>query len=98
MTKSQNALAAEPSPYLQQHASNPVDWFPWREDALKKAKEENRLAYEAEAIAKQEVKKATKEAKRQQAIARKQNEIANKEAYKAKKINEELRKKLEECK
>ena len=29
-----NRLAAETSPYLQQHASNPVDWYPWGDEAL----------------------------------------------------------------
>jgi uncharacterized protein YyaL (SSP411 family) len=34
-----NRLAKETSPYLQQHADNPVDWYPWGEEALKAAKE-----------------------------------------------------------
>ena len=29
-----NRLAAETSPYLLQHAENPVDWYPWGEEAL----------------------------------------------------------------
>src|SRR5438067_1551802 len=29
-----NRLARETSPYLQQHAENPVDWYPWGEEAL----------------------------------------------------------------
>jgi hypothetical protein len=33
-----NRLAAEASPYLQQHAKNPVDWFPWGTEALESAK------------------------------------------------------------
>jgi uncharacterized protein len=33
-----NRLAAETSPYLLQHANNPVDWFPWGPDALARAK------------------------------------------------------------
>lgn len=33
-----NRLAAETSPYLLQHARNPVDWFPWGPDALARAK------------------------------------------------------------
>jgi uncharacterized protein YyaL (SSP411 family) len=37
-----NRLAKEKSPYLLQHAYNPVDWYPWGEEAFKKAKEENR--------------------------------------------------------
>jgi uncharacterized protein YyaL (SSP411 family) len=37
-----NRLADETSPYLQQHASNPVDWYPWGEAALAKACDENK--------------------------------------------------------
>ncbi|MBC7867394.1 MAG: thioredoxin domain-containing protein [Gloeobacteraceae cyanobacterium ES-bin-316] len=37
-----NRLAKETSPYLLQHAHNPVDWFPWGEEALQKAKKENK--------------------------------------------------------
>jgi uncharacterized protein YyaL (SSP411 family) len=33
-----NALATETSPYLLQHAENPVDWLPWGEEAFAKAK------------------------------------------------------------
>src|ERR1700756_2312522 len=33
-----NRLAAETSPYLKQHADNPVDWYPWGEEALLAAK------------------------------------------------------------
>lgn len=40
-----NALAGEKSPYLQQHASNPVDWFPWGEAAFSKARKENKLIF-----------------------------------------------------
>src|SRR4030067_517323 len=35
-----NRLVRETSPYLQQHADNPVDWYPWGEDALRLAREE----------------------------------------------------------
>ncbi len=35
-----NRLVHEKSPYLLQHAHNPVDWFPWGEEAFEKAKEE----------------------------------------------------------
>ena len=38
-----NRLAQEKSPYLLQHAHNPVDWFPWGEEAFQKAKIENKL-------------------------------------------------------
>jgi uncharacterized protein YyaL (SSP411 family) len=37
-----NHLAHETSPYLQQHAHNPVDWYPWGPEALKRARELNR--------------------------------------------------------
>jgi uncharacterized protein YyaL (SSP411 family) len=36
-----NRLAQETSPYLQQHASNPVDWYPWGPEALERARGEN---------------------------------------------------------
>ncbi len=36
-----NRLAREKSPYLQQHASNPVDWYPWGEEAFAQARERN---------------------------------------------------------
>ncbi|ANH79968.1 hypothetical protein A8C56_02345 [Niabella ginsenosidivorans] len=37
-----NHLINETSPYLLQHAHNPVDWYPWGEEALRKAMEENK--------------------------------------------------------
>ncbi len=37
-----NRLAAETSPYLLQHANNPVDWYPWGPEALERAKAEDR--------------------------------------------------------
>ena len=37
-----NRLIFEKSPYLLQHASNPVDWFPWSQEAFDKAKKENK--------------------------------------------------------
>lgn len=37
-----NRLSQETSPYLLQHAHNPVDWYPWGNDALAKAKDENK--------------------------------------------------------
>jgi uncharacterized protein YyaL (SSP411 family) len=37
-----NRLAQEKSPYLLQHADNPVDWFPWGEEAFAKARQENK--------------------------------------------------------
>lgn len=38
----QNRLANETSPYLLQHAENPVDWYAWGDEALKKAADENK--------------------------------------------------------
>ncbi len=38
----QNHLVNETSPYLLQHADNPVDWFSWNDVALKKARDENK--------------------------------------------------------
>lgn len=38
-----NHLINESSPYLLQHAFNPVDWYPWGEEALQKAQEEDKL-------------------------------------------------------
>ncbi|MFZ0105640.1 MAG: thioredoxin domain-containing protein [Thiobacillus sp.] len=37
-----NRLANQPSPYLLQHADNPVDWYPWGEEALEKARREDK--------------------------------------------------------
>ena len=37
-----NRLAHEKSPYLLQHAHNPVDWYPWGEEAFAKARKENK--------------------------------------------------------
>jgi uncharacterized protein YyaL (SSP411 family) len=37
-----NKLIQESSPYLLQHAYNPVEWFPWSEEALIKAKKDNK--------------------------------------------------------
>ncbi|MGZ4214081.1 MAG: thioredoxin domain-containing protein [Actinomycetota bacterium] len=37
-----NRLAGETSPYLLQHAHNPVDWYPWGEEALRRAKTEDK--------------------------------------------------------
>ncbi|MBX9703522.1 MAG: DUF255 domain-containing protein, partial [Silvanigrellaceae bacterium] len=38
----ENHLAHETSPYLLQHKNNPVDWYPWGEEALQKAKQSNK--------------------------------------------------------
>jgi len=40
--QSTNYLASETSPYLLQHANNPVDWYPWSKEALDKAKQDNK--------------------------------------------------------
>ncbi len=36
-----NRLSQETSPYLRQHAENPVDWYPWGEEAFRRAREED---------------------------------------------------------
>ena len=41
-TNKSNRLVHEKSPYLQQHAYNPVDWYPWGEEAFAKARKENK--------------------------------------------------------
>jgi len=40
--QSQNKLAGESSPYLLQHANNPVNWYPWGDEAFAKAKQEDK--------------------------------------------------------
>jgi uncharacterized protein YyaL (SSP411 family) len=40
-----NRLAREISPYLLQHAHNPVDWYPWGEEAFARAKKEGKLVF-----------------------------------------------------
>ena len=40
-----NRLSAEASPYLLQHADNPVDWYPWGGEAFEKARRDNRLIF-----------------------------------------------------
>jgi uncharacterized protein len=37
-----NGLTDETSPYLRQHADNPVEWFPWGDDALRRARDEDK--------------------------------------------------------
>ena len=41
--KHSNRLINESSPYLLQHANNPVDWYPWGDEALQKARSENKI-------------------------------------------------------
>jgi uncharacterized protein YyaL (SSP411 family) len=38
MSETHNRLIREKSPYLLQHSGNPVDWYPWGEQAFEKAK------------------------------------------------------------
>jgi len=45
MNTQANQLKNEESPYLRQHANNPVAWYPWGEEALEKAKKENKLIF-----------------------------------------------------
>ncbi len=40
-----NHLIAEKSPYLQQHARNPVDWYPWGEEAFRRAADEDKPVF-----------------------------------------------------
>ncbi|KAG5305541.1 SPT20 protein, partial [Acromyrmex insinuator] len=40
-----NRLRLERSPYLLQHATNPVDWYSWGDEALEKAKKENKIIF-----------------------------------------------------
>lgn len=40
-----NHLKNETSPYLLQHVYNPVDWYPWGPEALKKAKDEQKMIF-----------------------------------------------------
>jgi hypothetical protein len=42
VSTTKNALARETSPYLQQHADNPVEWFPWGPEALERARQEDK--------------------------------------------------------
>ncbi|KAI9144078.1 hypothetical protein BKA69DRAFT_1058114 [Paraphysoderma sedebokerense] len=42
MSQHTNRLIDETSPYLLKHAHDPVDWFPWGEEAFEKAQKENK--------------------------------------------------------
>lgn len=44
-TNKANRLISEKSPYLLQHAYNPVDWNPWGQEAFKKAKQEDKPVF-----------------------------------------------------
>lgn len=44
-TKKQNRLSLEKSPYLLQHAANPVEWYPWGDEALERAKKEDKMIF-----------------------------------------------------
>ena len=45
LAKHTNRLTKESSPYLLQHAHNPVDWYPWGEEAFAKAKREGKMVF-----------------------------------------------------
>ncbi len=45
MMKTTNRLIKEKSPYLLQHSHNPVDWYPWSDEAFEKAKTENKPVF-----------------------------------------------------
>jgi hypothetical protein len=40
-----NRLIGEKSPYLQQHAHNPVDWYPWGAEAFERARREGKMIF-----------------------------------------------------
>ena len=40
-----NRLADEDSPYLIRHSNNPIDWFPWSQEAFSKAERENKVIF-----------------------------------------------------
>ncbi|WP_343561291.1 thioredoxin domain-containing protein [Kiloniella sp. b19] len=42
MVQAQNRLSKESSPYLKQHETNPVDWYPWGEEAFEQARKEKK--------------------------------------------------------
>ncbi|XP_011347557.2 spermatogenesis-associated protein 20 isoform X2 [Ooceraea biroi] len=44
-TKKLNRLSLEKSPYLLQHATNPVEWYPWSDEALERARKENKMIF-----------------------------------------------------
>ena len=48
-TSHENRLARETSPYLLQHAFNPVDWYPWGDEAFAKAPSEDKPALQEHA-------------------------------------------------
>lgn len=43
--KKLNRLSLEKSPYLLQHATNPVEWYPWGDEALERAKKEDKMIF-----------------------------------------------------
>ncbi|MFC1964647.1 thioredoxin domain-containing protein [Chloroflexota bacterium] len=45
MTRKHNRLISQKSPYLLQHIENPVDWYPWSEEAFDKSKKENKPVF-----------------------------------------------------
>ncbi|MEX1121452.1 MAG: thioredoxin domain-containing protein, partial [Balneolales bacterium] len=45
MAEKPNKLISETSPYLLQHAYNPVEWYPWGDEALNRARDENKLIF-----------------------------------------------------
>ena len=45
LKKMENRLASQKSPYLLQHAGNPVDWYPWAEEAFERARTEDKPVF-----------------------------------------------------
>ena len=45
MATKANRLAAQLSPYLLQHKHNPVEWYPWGQEAIQEAKKQNKMIF-----------------------------------------------------
>ena len=45
MATKANRLASQLSPYLLQHKHNPVDWYPWGQEAIQEAKKQNKMIF-----------------------------------------------------
>jgi|GEM_PF-6636150 len=45
MSRLKNHLSGQTSPYLLQHAENPVDWYPWSDEAFEKARREDKSIF-----------------------------------------------------
>lgn len=45
MATKANRLASQLSPYLLQHKHNPVEWYPWGQEAIQEAKKQNKMIF-----------------------------------------------------